>query len=170
MYLLLVRNHFRFSYGTNLLGHGNFVMEFLCSQTLRVIVSLDLDWCYLETFSQIELCFKYANNEMPGIRPPEVWSRLMKLICRGLSFFISVWFSSLPCQELQGLPLTRLWGKLVIRFQSSFFFWMIFIFLAWWENEQYNCRSQCFFVWELSCYNVFIQKSVIGFIGVFRKN
>lgn len=44
--------------------------ESLWSHTFRFIVHLDLNkWtdCCLENFSQIVLCFKYANNELPGV-------------------------------------------------------------------------------------------------------
>lgn len=102
MYLLLVRNHFRFSYGTNLLGHGNFVMEFLCSQTLRVIVSLDLDWCYLETFSQIELCFKYADNEAAWHSTPQRLTQVDQVDLYSVFILISSWITA--CMTPAGSP------------------------------------------------------------------
>lgn len=47
-----------------------------------------------------KLCFKYSGCEVPGIRLPEVWSRLMKSVWTG-SLFSSLWgFASYldPCR------------------------------------------------------------------------
>ena len=64
------------------------------------------DWtgCCLETFCQTVLCFNYADNELPGVRLPEVWSKLTRSIWTrfSLSWLCRVCF---PVWHLQG-PLS----------------------------------------------------------------
>lgn len=63
-----------FSYRIQPHGHMYFVKELLCSHTLSFIVQLELKW--LRELMLPGDPFKYANNEPPGIRLPEVWSRM----------------------------------------------------------------------------------------------
>lgn len=66
---------------------------------------------------------------------------------------LSECFSLLPCQELQGSPLTNLWGELVIRFQISVIFFDFFILLYSLVGNEPRSRCLC-----ENCYcNVFIK-------------
>jgi hypothetical protein len=108
-------------------GHIHLVEKSLSSHSLSFIEHLELEYLSPENFFPNLMCFKYANKELPGIRLPDVWSKLTKSIWTKHSHLLAdhslPWHNegpsrlmprcSIPQSECSKLGLTCLCNRLV---------------------------------------------------------